>query len=290
MDAVKAVTGNAGGADDAGAARARAAARKLAREGGRPARPAPARPSDDALVLIVEGEIAAGKTELATALAARLAAMGLRVRLVLEPVERWKQVRILQKFYGDPARHGYGFQTYAFATRVAEIESAVRSDPSADVYILERSPATDRIFMELQRELVDPVEMEMYQAWCQAWELMLPIDLARAKVVYLKTSLSACMARLASRHREGETGEAAKHDGTATGGVSVEYQERLRRAHEAFLLGAHKGEFPGLASCPFPPGAIFEIEAELADGDFRACGPERERVLSSVLQKLGLSD
>jgi len=251
------------------------------------ASPCAARPKEGAKVFIIEGEIAAGKTELAKALAEELRRRGLKVALVLEPVERWRKIGILSKFYGAPGRHGYGFQTYVFATRVLEITAAVAAEPDADVYLLERSPATDMIFMELQRELVDPVEMEMYATWCESFRLMLPIDLSKAKVLYLKTSLGSCMSRLAERRREGEVAEIGKSDASATGGVSVEYQARLRRAHEAFFQGLHPAEFPGLPASPFPLESVVEIEPALADGDFRDAGPDRDRIVAAIVRKMG---
>lgn len=257
----------------------------------------PERPRNPrARVYVIEGEIAAGKTELARALAANLRARGLSVCLVLEPVEAWRAAGILQKFYADPGRHGYGFQTFVFSTRVAAIANAVALQPEADVYLLERSPATDAVFMELQRGLVDPAEMTMYGQWCDMYRRLLPIDLASARVLYLRTSLDSCMARLAQRGREGEVahkpgseGGAASHDGSATGGVSIEYQQRLRRAHEAFLLGGAGGspEFPLMPLSPFGRDAVIEIGPEIADDDFRMAAG-RPGVVDAIVSLMGL--
>jgi deoxyadenosine/deoxycytidine kinase len=243
-------------------------------------------------VYTVEGEIAAGKTELTKAIAEALQERGLSVCLVPEPVDSWRELGILQKFYADPGRHGYGFQTYVFATRVLGIAAAVAAYPHADVYLLERSPATDGIFMETLVGMIDPIETRMYRTWCAAYELILPIDLAKARVLYLKPTLARCMARLSRRGREGEVGAEAAgatvaRDGSATGGVSLEYQERLRRAHEAFFQGRHPGEFPRLPASPFPRESVIEIGAELADGNFRDPSPERDRIVAAVLARMG---
>lgn len=250
------------------------------------------RPRPGARVYIVEGEIAAGKTELAQALAAALRGRGLAVALVLEPVEHWRAVGILQKFYGAPDRYGYSFQTYVFATRVLAIAAAVAAAPDADVYILERSPATDAVFMYAQRGAVDPVETLMYDTWCDAYRGMLPIDLSRAVVIYLRTSLGQCMARLVARSRGEEVGGApaapAAEAAAAAGGVSAEYQQLLRRLHEAFLLGAAAEEFPGLPKSPFPPASVVCVGPELADRDFRAAGPEQAAVLAEIMARVGL--
>jgi deoxyadenosine/deoxycytidine kinase len=266
----------------------RAKVAELVRKLGPAASTALARPKPSALLYVIDGEIGAGKTELAKALAAELERRGLRVCLALEPVDRWRAVGILGKFYQSPARFGYSFQTYVYATRVLSIAEAVRDNPDADVFLLERSPATDHVFMELQRSLVDPVEMEMYTTWCNAFDLLLPIDLHKARVLYLRTSLGLCMTRLSSRNRDGETGE-SKHDGSATGGVSTEYQARLRRAHEQFLrLSPPTAEFSLLPESPYAAGAVIPIDARLADGNFRDAGEEQTAIVADIIKMMGL--
>lgn len=237
---------------------------------------------------LIEGEIGAGKTELAKALAERLTALGRTVCLILEPVAEWKRVGILRDFYSDPVRFGYAFQTYVFATRILAIANAVASQPDADIYILERSPLTDIIFMELQRDILLPIEMEMYKTWCESWRPFCPIDFTRAHVIYLRTDLQICMARVAARAREGEqkVASAETRKDTAVGGVSIEYQERLRAAHLAYFLGWGLEQFPHMPKCPTTSSPI-QIAADDANGNFRDPGPEREAILDRVLTAMG---
>lgn len=238
------------------------------------AQPVPTNPR--ARLIIVDGIIGAGKTELCRALAASLRSSGLVVSLALEPVDRWSEVGILEAFYADRARYGYSFQTFAFATRIKAIADAVRATPAADVYILERSPATDRIFMELQRGLVPPVEMAMYAEWCAAYESMLPIDLSKATVIFLKPQVETCMARQLARARSGES-------------ASMEaYQRVLQRAHEAFFLGDHADEFPHMCASPFPRSSVVVLGAHLADLDFKNEGAEKETVVWAARKLIGL--
>jgi len=61
----------------------------------------------------------------------------------------------------------------------------------------------------------------------------------------------------------------------------------LRRAHEAFLLGLHREEFPGLAA-PSPPEATLVVGPEHADLNFRDPGPEQAQVLGQIVGALGL--
>ena len=161
--------------------------------------PLRARPKWPALLYIFEGEIGAGKTVICQEVAKELRAAGKNVCLILEPVDCWRSIGILKKFYKDRARHGYGFQTFVFATRVLAIERAIKAEPEADVYLLERSPATDQIFMELQRDLLDEVEMKMYETWCATYQELLRIDISKARVLYLKPSLEQCMSRTKAR-------------------------------------------------------------------------------------------
>jgi deoxyadenosine/deoxycytidine kinase len=87
-----------------------------------------------------------------------------------------------------------------------------------------RSPISDEIFMELQRDSVAAVEMEMYEVWRRTFAPLLPLDLAVAAVVYLQPSLDVCMARVAGRARAGEAA------------LPLAYQQRLRRAHQGAMV------------------------------------------------------
>jgi deoxyadenosine/deoxycytidine kinase len=237
------------------------------------------------VIVTVEGEIGAGKTELVRALAAELETRGVRVCTVLEPVDQWSAAGILEKFYADPARYAYSFQSYVYVTRTVALARAFAEHAEADVFLLERSPATDNVFVALLRETMDPVELRMYETWCGAWQDALGVDLSSATVLYLKPSLETCMGRVAKRGRRGEVTAGAAD--TAPAGVSQEYQARLRRAHEAFFEGEHAGEFPHLRECPY--AATVVAGPELADKNFRDPGPERDWVLAALIERLGIS-
>lgn len=244
-------------------------------------------------VIIIDGIIGAGKTVLATCLADELESRGWNVCVILEPVKQWVDVGILQLFYSDPVRYGYSFQSFVYATRIMAIELAVRMKPHADFYILERSPVTDAIFMELQRGVIDPVEFKMYESWRQALKTVLSLE--TAQVLFLRTSLETCMSRIALRNRDGEIRDGEIRDGgvrdgalpaTATGGVSIEYQRRLQRAHEAFFQRLHKEDFPLMPECPFAPSALIEIGPELADANYCDKGAEQARVINTIIDML----
>ena len=237
-------------------------------------------------VVIIEGEIAAGKSELVGALAAALRKRGRRVAVVPEPSALWSEIGILQNFYDDRERWAYSFQTFVYATRLQAIRRSVEENPDAEVFVLERSPATDKIFMHLQRDVVSAAEMKMYHMWCDTYDCLLGSDLIRtAKVAYLRTSLGSCRSRLVGRHRGGEV-EHQNSEGSVCG-VSDAYQAELRRAHEAFFLGQHKGE--GYPEGPFAADAVVEVPPDLADKDYRLGSPGGEDTVDSIISLLGIS-
>ena len=237
------------------------------------------------LVIVIDGAIGAGKTEFTNALveeaAKRVKADGRRLLAcaVPEPVKLWEDVGALPLFYRDPQRYAYTFQTYVYATRVTAIADAVRDNPHADIFVLDRSPATDRVFMDAQD--VSPVERAMYDTWCNAHDRMLPIDLRRATGVYLQTSLETCMARVARRARGGDAATDRGLDrGALPLGVTTAYQAELIRRHDAFLLGAD-GAPP---TCPYR--RVVCVPAAVADADFTVGSPDRAAIANALLDEL----
>lgn len=230
-------------------------------------------------VIVVDGVIAAGKTELVRALGEWLTARGYRVALILEPVDDWERIGILGKFYGEgPGRWGYSFQTYVYTSRIKAILEAVAAQPDADVYVLERAPPTDRVFMATSEAQMDPVELAMYSTWCDMHDRLLPWPLARATAVFIQPSLEVCMERLRARSRRSEV------DGP---GVSADYQRLLWEAHTAFFTGAPSC-FRTLPRCPY--GAVVPVDAALANLNWRDPSPERDAVVGEIARRCGLAD
>lgn len=258
----------------------------------------------DPLVCVIDGAIGAGKTTLIELVRERLESLGHNTVVVSEPVEEWKRVGILQEFYEhgsspEPGMVAYDFQTYTFVTRVEETIKVAESHPEATIFLLERSPWTDRfVFMELQRELCGPRRMEMYERWWNMWMRIMPF--APNKILYLKPSIRDCMDRVTHRAREGEVkegdqeataeDEAKEEDDTGGDGVLAAYQARLVRAHDCFLLGEHAAEFPMMPTRPFKigPGSrdVITVDGDLANEDFSVPGDAQERILDFIVEKL----
>ncbi len=255
-------------------------------------------------VWVFDGEIGSGKTTLIEVLASSLEKEGFEVVIVPEPVKKWKDVGVLQEFYevrplSERKYIAYGFQTYTFVTRIMATIEAVKSNPKADIYLLERSVLTDRyVFMELQRELVGSRWMSMYEEWWSLWNKLMPI--LPTHFIYLKPSIGECMNRVFRRAREGEVavptnsttplmkdnGESApansQQDDSGCGGVSREYQERLRMAHEAYLQGKHEKEFTEMPVRPFKFKDVLVVGGDLANGDFSVQGESQEKIIKAI--------
>lgn len=205
---------------------------------------------------------------------------------VFEPVEQWLDSGAFADYKKDPVKNAVKFQAYARSTRILEarrVHAAVApADLARTVFVHERCPVSDDIFMELHRGEVPDVDMVIYDSWRESFAPAYPFNLATATVLYLNPDLEVCMQRLTARARIGEVVDVKKEDSV---GVSAEYQGRLRRAHEALLLGKYASEFPQLAGRepPYPRESVIVIPSTVANLNFRDPGPERDRVLDALL-------
>ena len=174
-------------------------------------------------VIVIDGIIGAGKTTYIKVISELLRKEGYKVVVVKEPVDGWVECGILQRFYNDSRRWGYHFQTKAFHDRVCENIKAFEENSDADFFILERSPFTDTLFMELLHDdhVVDDLELRNYGEWWRLWMRVMPYS--PDYFLYLKPDVEVCMARLRNRNRDGEAG------------VGKDYQESLERKHDFFF-------------------------------------------------------
>ena len=171
-------------------------------------------------VVVVDGIIAAGKSTYIEMLNLHLRKRGWKVTVVKEPVDGWVSSGILERFYNDTSRWGYHFQTRTFTDRIMANCRAYEENPDSDIFILERSPMTDPLFMEMlhDRGSIDDLEFADYQSWGKLWYKLMPYQ--PNLFVYLTPSVEKCMERLAIRNREGE------------GGIEKDYQIDLQKKHD----------------------------------------------------------
>ncbi|QDZ21423.1 deoxyribonucleoside kinase [Chloropicon primus] len=178
----------------------------------------------------IEGNIGVGKS---TFLSLMRKVKGLDGNIVTmpEPVDKWQNVagnpeyNLLGKFYEDPHRYSYTFQSYAFITRFLQHSQGVVNNPNK-VRILERSVFTDRkVFVSSLKDnnYLDDMEVSLYNEWFDPVLATLP-NLVPDVIVYLRASPDACMARLKKRSREEESN------------IELEYLELLHRKHEDWLV------------------------------------------------------
>jgi len=174
------------------------------------------------IVVVTDGVIAAGKSVLNAVLRRLLEEeFGETVVSVPEPVGKWKKNGRLKKFYGDPSRRGYQFQTCVFHDRISLVRSL--RDENATVYLLERSIFTDVLFMNMLLEsgTIDATEHEDYMSLWKMWKELMPV---RPQLfVYLRPSIGETLSRLQERARDGESA------------VTEEYQRKLQAEHDRFF-------------------------------------------------------
>ena len=180
--------------------------------------------------IAIEGNIGVGKS---TFLSLMRQVKGLDGNIVTmpEPVSKWQNVggnsdyNLLQRFYEQPHRFSYTFQSYAFITRFLQHNEGVMNNPNK-VRILERSVFTDRkVFVSSLKdnEYLDDMEVTLYNEWFNPVLATLP-NLVPDVIVYLRASPEACMARLRKRSREEESN------------IELSYLELLHRKHEDWLV------------------------------------------------------
>lgn len=182
------------------------------------------------LVIVVDGVIGAGKTTYVNMIADMLIRRGKVVTLVHEPVSKWLEkpegggLSLFELFNLDKKRWSYHFQTKAFHDRVMENRKMFEQyGDITDIFILERSCFTDRIFMQVLYEegYVYDVEMKDYKEWSDLWELVMPYhpDL----FIYLRPPVDVCMERILERNRLAEDT------------ISISYQQKLQQKHDEFF-------------------------------------------------------
>lgn len=170
-------------------------------------------------VVVIDGIIGAGKTTYIDILKKTLPMMNVNAIFVDEPVKNWVRDGLLDKFYEDPKRWGYHFQTKVFRDRIMACLEAFQKP--ADLYIVERSPLTDTIFAKTLHKdsSMSDMEYEHYLQWCNLWERLLPHPFN--VFIYLKPHVEEAMKRIQLRNR----GNEASH-------ISKEYQDTLERFHD----------------------------------------------------------
>jgi deoxyadenosine/deoxycytidine kinase len=172
----------------------------------------------------IEATIGAGKTTLCRKLREYFSAS--TISIIEEPVQKWIDIGILQKFYDDQERWSYTFQSYTFLTRMEEIMCAETS--GSEINIVERSIFSDRkIFAESLHSSGKMTDIE-WNMYCQWWNWLSEECFRRIGKpnghIYLRVDPDVAYSRMSKRNRSEETG------------VPIEYLRQNVEKHDSWLL------------------------------------------------------
>ena len=224
----------------------------------------------------IEGNIGAGKSTLLKVLNEWFSED--TIELCPEPVDSWKNCNgknLLEAFYGNPSRYAFAFQSYAFISRMAQMQLQPQLSP---LRVLERSPLSDYCFAKNchANSLMDDVEWAAYLAW---WGFFMnnnsPLSLLEPEtalscpatdavrtgafsvlmpnaIVYLRTTPELCHRRMQKRSR------------TEEAGVALEYLQQIHALHEEwFPAGACVDSHHGIPFIMLDASGEFETSEYL---------------------------
>lgn len=178
---------------------------------------------------ILEGNIAAGKTDLVCALQ-KTGQLG----ILEEPVEQWRTGfpdNLLELYYEElsrderPLRWAFTLQIMAFVTRAKTWDEILKLTDHSKI-LMERSVFSDKnVFARLLYESDDMTATE-YQLYLELWDFMAGQWAVKPDgIFYLYTPAAECLRRIAKRGRPEEKG------------VTLEFLEKIERLHGEWLLG-----------------------------------------------------
>ena len=166
--------------------------------------------------IAIEGPIGAGKTTLASLLAARFSG-----RLVTEPVE---ENPFLAGFYEDRRKHAFQTQIFFLLSRFQQQQELFQQDLFSQVTIADYLFAKDRIFATLN---LDANELALYE---QIYALLGTRTVKPDLVIYLQARQEVLLQRIRRRGRDFE-----RH-------LEPTYLESLVQAYNDFFF--HYDETP----------------------------------------------
>ncbi|HEX3099240.1 MAG TPA: deoxynucleoside kinase [Usitatibacter sp.] len=159
--------------------------------------------------IVVEGPIGAGKTSLATKLAARMNATAL--------LEDPRENPFLPQFYRDMRRYALPTQLFFLFQRAAQLESLKQPDLFGKPTVADFTLAKDPLFARLT---LDDAEYQLYDKIHAHVKPQAPVpDL----VIYLQASVATLVARVRKRGNPIE------------GGIDDDYLRRLSEAYTSYF-------------------------------------------------------
>ena len=149
-------------------------------------------------IYALEGNIGAGKTTIMKIISNHFN----DVEFVEEPVSQWQNLggmNLLDAFYTDPKRWGFSFEFYSLLTKIQALLKAAESDKP--IIIIERSIFSNKIFMDLSKELGKLEKME-YRMLMNTYNFYLEhVYPNLSGIIYLDTPVEECIRRITKRNR-----------------------------------------------------------------------------------------
>ena len=151
-------------------------------------------------------------------------------QFIQEPVDVWKDTKdndnknILEYFYQDMHRFCYLFQSYAFISRINQIDQI---DKSCEFVFIERSVFCDKnVFAKTCHEtgVMNDIEWTIYNEWFKWMEEKYKHIFETAITIYLQCSPTTSYQRIQMRSRKEEES------------IPFEYIENLHNKHEDWLV------------------------------------------------------
>jgi deoxyadenosine/deoxycytidine kinase len=177
---------------------------------------------DDRLMILLEGNIGAGKTTVGKALASSEA-----FDFIEEPTAAWREgfaANMLELFYSDTKRWAFTFQICAFITRAKTWKEVLAYTDHSRV-VLERSVFCDRYIFAENCYRTGLMTAPEYQVYCGLWEFLVANYCVEPDLVlYLRTPAQVCMERIKVRDRVEESG------------IPLDYLLQLESLHDEWLI------------------------------------------------------
>ena len=149
-------------------------------------------------IYALEGNIGAGKTTLLKIIGNNFK----DIELVEEPVNQWQNLggmNLLDSFYKDPKRWGFSFEFFSMLTKIKALLNAANSDKP--IIIIERSILSNKIFMDISKELGKLDKME-YLMLINTYKFYVQhIYPQLSGIIYLDTPVNECIKRITKRNR-----------------------------------------------------------------------------------------
>jgi deoxyadenosine/deoxycytidine kinase len=177
---------------------------------------------DTRLMILLEGNIGAGKTTVGKALASSDA-----FDFIEEPTSAWRSgfaSNMLELFYSDTKRWAFTFQICAFITRAKTWKEVLAYTDHSRI-VLERSVFCDRYIFAENCYRAGLMTAPEYQVYCGLWDFLVSNYCVEPDLIlYLRTPAEVCMERIKARDRVEESG------------IPMDYLLQIEMLHDEWLL------------------------------------------------------